>query len=88
MDLAFVLDESVPAAAVLATVRKAGGELLEDARVFDEFRSDALGAGRRSLAIALRFRAPDRTLKDTELTAVWQACIDAVIKAHHAELRS
>ncbi len=88
MDLAFVLDESVPAAAVLATVRKAGGDLLEDARVFDEFRSDALGAGRRSLAIALRFRAPDRTLKDTELTAVWQACIDAVIKAHDAELRS
>jgi phenylalanyl-tRNA synthetase beta chain len=88
MDLAFVLDDSVPASAVLATVRKAGGELLEDARVFDEFRSDALGIGRRSLAIALRFRAPDRTLKDTELNAVWQRCIDAVVKAHHAELRS
>ena len=88
MDLAFVLEESVPAAAVLATVRKAGGDLLEDAWVFDEFRSDALGAGRRSLAIALRFRAPDRTLKDTELTTVWQACIDAVVKTHHAQLRS
>ncbi len=88
MDLAFVLDESVPAAAVVATIRKAGGDLLEDARVFDEFRSEALGAGRRSLAIALRFRAPDRTLKDTELNAVWQACIDAVVKQHRAELRS
>ncbi|MBK5288500.1 MAG: phenylalanine--tRNA ligase subunit beta [Acidimicrobiia bacterium] len=88
MDLAFVLDESVPAAAVVATIRKAGGELLEDARVFDEFRSEALGVGRRSLAVALRFRAPDRTLKDTELNAVWQACIDAVVKHHRAELRS
>ena len=88
MDLAFVLDESVPAAAVLATIRKAGGDLLEAVRVYDEFRSEALGAGRRSLTFALRFRAADRTLKDTELTAVWQRCIDAVVKAHHGELRS
>ena len=88
MDLAFVLDDSVPAAAVLATVRSAGGELLEDARLFDEFRSDALGAGRRSLAIAVRFRAPDRTLKDEEITKVRNACITAVAKVHGGELRS
>ena len=88
MDLAFVLDDAVPAAAVVATVRAAGGAVLEDARVFDEFRSDALGPGRRSLTIALRFRAPDRTLQEAELSAVWQRCIDAVVKAHHAELRS
>ena len=88
MDLAFVLEESVPAAAVIATVRTAGGELLEDVRVFDEFRSDALGVGRRSLTVGLRFRAPDRTLNDKELNAVWQRCIDSVVKAHHGELRS
>ncbi len=88
MDLAFVLDDSVPAAAVLATVRAAGGVLLEDARLFDEFRSDALGAGRRSLAIAVRFRAPDRTLKDEEITRVRNACITAVAKRHGGELRS
>jgi phenylalanyl-tRNA synthetase beta chain len=87
MDLAFVLDEAVPAAAVLATVRDAGAELVEDARVFDEFRADTLGAGKRSLAIAIRFRAPDRTLKDKELAAVRQACIDAVVTAHGAVLR-
>ncbi|MEP6625423.1 MAG: phenylalanine--tRNA ligase subunit beta, partial [Acidimicrobiia bacterium] len=88
MDLAFVLDESVPARAVLTTLRTTGGAILEDVRVFDEFRSETLGAGRRSLAIALRFRAPDRTLTDAELTKVWQRCIDAVVKVHHAELRS
>ena len=54
MDLAFVLDESVPARAVLTTLRATAGAILEDVRVFDEFRSDALGAGRRSLTIALR----------------------------------
>ena len=87
MDLAFVLDETVPAAAVVTTVRAAGAELVEDARVFDEFRADALGAGKRSLAIAIRFRAPDRTLKDKELAKVRQACIDAVVRAHGAALR-
>lgn len=88
MDLAFVLDDAVPAAAVLATVQQAGGELLEDARVFDEFRSEALGVGRRSLAIAVRFRAPDRTLNEQEITKVRKACITAVAKRHGGELRS
>ena len=87
MDLAFVLDETVPAADVLATVRRAGGDLVEDVRVFDEFRAESLGAGTRSLAIAIRFRAPDRTLKDKELGAVRQACIDAVVREHRAALR-
>ena len=88
MDLAFVLDEAEPAGAVLATLREAGKELLEDVRVFDEFRTEALGAGRRSVAFALRFRAPDRTLTDAELASVRQACIDAVAGTHRAVLRS
>ena len=55
--------------------------------LFDVFRSDALGAGRRSLAFALRFRAPDRTLTDAEVAALRQRAIDAVVAAHGAELR-
>ncbi len=87
MDLAFVLDESVPAAALVATVRRAGGDLVEDARVFDEYRADALGAGKRSLAIAVRFRAPDRTLGEKALAKVRRKCIDAVVREHRGELR-
>ncbi len=49
------------------TLRDAVGEVLEDVRAFDVFRSDALGPGRRSLAFALRFRAPDRTLTDADV---------------------
>jgi len=88
MDFAFVLDESVPAAAVVATVRRAGGDLVEDARVFDEYRAEALGAGKRSLAVAVRFRAPDRTLGDKQLAKVRNACIHAVVREHHGELRA
>ena len=87
IDLAFVLPDSVAAADVERTLRDATGEMVELVRCFDEFRSDALGPGRRSLTFALRFRAPDRTLKDAEIAGLRQAGIDAVIATHGAELR-
>ncbi|MCJ7672487.1 MAG: hypothetical protein MUP67_10665, partial [Acidimicrobiia bacterium] len=61
--------------------------LLEDLRVFDEFRSDALGAGLRSLAFSLRYRAPDRTLTDAEVGDLRRQAIDAVVATHGATLR-
>ena len=76
-----------PAAAVVATLRAAGGDLLEDVRIFDVFRSEALGEGRRSVAFALRFRSPERTLTDSEVGEARAACIEAVTQAHTAELR-
>lgn len=87
IDLAFVVDEDVPAGRVADTLRAASGELLEDLYLFDVFRSEVLGAGRKSLTFALRFRAPDRTLTDSDVAAVRAGAIDAVVAAHHAELR-
>ncbi len=81
------MPESVLAADIEATLRRAGGDLLESVRCFDEFRSDALGPGRRSLAFALRYRAPDRTLTDDEVGKARQRAIDSVVKVHGAELR-
>lgn len=88
VDLAFVVVDDVPAAALHATLVEAGGELLEHVALFDVFRSDALGAGKVSLAFALRFRALDRTLTDDEVATLRRRCIDAVVSAHAAELRS
>jgi phenylalanyl-tRNA synthetase beta chain len=88
LDLAFVVDDAVPAAAVEATLVDAGGELLEWVRLFDVFRSDQLGPGHRSLAYRLRFRALDHTLTDDELAAVRQRAIEAVETSHSARLRS
>lgn len=65
-DLAVVLDEDVPAARVLAAVRSAGGPDLRAAEVFDVYRGPQVAEGRYSLALALSFRAPDRTLTDEE----------------------
>ena len=66
-DLAVVVAESVPAAALLAAIRAAGGDLLESVTAFDEYRSEQLGAGVRSVAFALTFRSPERTLTDSEV---------------------
>jgi len=88
IDLAFVVGDDVAAGAVLRRLRAAGGDLLESARVFDVFRSDALGPGRVSLAFALTFRSPDRTLTDAEVGELRQACIDAVVSEFGAELRA
>ena len=69
-DLAVVVPEAAAAADVLATVRVAGSELLDEADVFDVYRGEQVGEGRYSLALHLEFRAPDRTLTDEEVAGL------------------
>lgn len=88
IDLAFALPVEVPAAAVVTTLRDAVGELAESVEVFDDYRDERLGAEQRSLAFALSFRAPDRTLTDEEVAALRATAIDAVTAAHAATLRA
>ena len=87
IDLAFVVPDSVAAAAVEATLREAGGELLVDLRLFDVFRGGQLPPDSRSLAYRLRFQALDRTLTEADLADVRTRCIDAVTTTHPAHLR-
>src|SRR4051812_39650893 len=63
-DVALVVDESVPAADVESALRSGAGDLLESIRLFDLYIGPQVGAGKKSLAYALRFRAPDRTLTE------------------------
>jgi phenylalanyl-tRNA synthetase beta chain len=67
-DLAVIVADTVSAAEVIAVVRQAGGPLLAGADVFDVYRDEQrVGDGNVSLALRLRFRAPDRTLTDEEV---------------------
>ncbi len=67
-DLAVIVADTVSAAQVLDVVREAGGKLVAGAEVFDVYRDEQLlGAGNVSIAVRLRFRAPDRTLTDEEV---------------------
>ena len=65
-DLSLVVPLETPAGEVLAAVVAGAGELLEDARLVDDYRGTGLPNGRKSLTFALRFRAPDRTLTAAE----------------------
>jgi phenylalanyl-tRNA synthetase beta chain len=87
IDLAFVVEEAIPAGAVERSLRAAGGELLESVELFDVYRGDSVADGSRSLAFHLRFCALDRTLTDEEVGDLRAACIDAVASRHHAVLR-
>jgi phenylalanyl-tRNA synthetase beta chain len=64
-DVALILPREITAAGVEAAIRGAGGDLLEDAVLFDEYRSDQLSG--RSVAWRLVFRSPNRTLRDKEV---------------------
>jgi phenylalanyl-tRNA synthetase beta chain len=88
VDLAFVVDDHVPVADVLATLHDNGGPLLERVELFDVFRSDAIGDGRVSLAFTVSFRAADRTLTDEEVASLRARLIAAVTERHGAELRA
>jgi phenylalanyl-tRNA synthetase beta chain len=83
-DVAFELDLDVPAADVQAVIAAAAGPLLESVRVFDLYTGAPIPAGRKSLAFALRFRAPDRTLTEAETAAARDAAVAAVVETFGA----
>jgi phenylalanyl-tRNA synthetase beta chain len=66
-DIAIVIPEATTAEAVLAEIRAAGGDLLTDAALFDVYRGAGLPEGTKSLAFALTYQAPDRTLGEKEI---------------------
>ncbi len=87
-DVALVVADGVPAAAVETALREGAGDLLESIRLFDVFTGAQVGPGSRSLAYALRFRAPDRTLTVEEATAARDAAVAEAGRRTGAVLRS
>jgi phenylalanyl-tRNA synthetase beta chain len=87
-DVAVVVRADVPVAAVEAALREGAGELLESIRLFDTYTGPQIGEGNRSLAFALRFRAPDRTLAVDEVSAARDAAVAAASDRLGATLRS
>ncbi len=77
-DLAVVLPERVAAARVEQAVRESGAPMLEDMRIFDVYTGPQVGANMRSLALALSFRDPQRTLSDADIDPVWTRILAAL----------
>jgi phenylalanyl-tRNA synthetase beta chain len=87
-DLAFVVEEDVPASELLAAIREAAGELLREVEVFDEYRGEQIGEGKRSLAFRLAFGSPERTLTDEDVAPVRASIVDALATRFDTVLRA
>jgi len=87
IDLAFEVDDAVPATAVQDAIRAATGELLWAVSLFDVYRGPGVAEGRRSLAFTLRLQASDRTLTDADVAEVRSQVIAAVEGSLPATLR-
>lgn len=87
-DLAVVVDESVSAAALEASLRAGAGEHLESLRLFDVYRGDQVAGGRKSLAYRLFFRAPDRTLRNDEIVVFRDRALARAAADHGATQRA
>jgi phenylalanyl-tRNA synthetase beta chain len=74
-DVSLVVGEDVAAQSVVDAVRDGAGDLLEDVRLFDVYTGPQIGEGRKSLALALRFRAANRTLTEDEASAARDAAV-------------
>jgi len=87
-DLAFVVDEDVPAAALLNAMRDAAGPELRAAEAFDEYRGEQIEPGKRSLAFRVAFGSPERTLTDDEAAALRERIVSALADGFGAVLRA
>ena len=72
-DLAVVVDETARAGGALAAISEAGGNVLENAALYDEFHNQRIGEGKKGWTFRLTFRAPDHTLTSEEAKVVQDA---------------
>ena len=86
-DIAMVVPDAHPAAAIAGTLREAGGGLVEDVRLFDLYRGAQVPDGHRSLAFRVVYRDPDETLTDKRVEKVHQALVRTVQDRFGATIR-
>jgi phenylalanyl-tRNA synthetase beta chain len=87
-DLAFAVDEAVPAGELIAAAREAAGTELRDMRVFDVYYGEQVGPGQKSLAFSVTFQSPERTLSDEDAATLRGRIVSALRERFGAELRS
>ena len=86
-DLAVIVEEKTPGARVQAIIQAAGGDLLVDVTLFDLYRGEQIGAGKKSLAYRLTYQSPDRTLTDAEAARVRERIVKRLKEEVGAVLR-
>jgi phenylalanyl-tRNA synthetase beta chain len=87
-DLAFTVDEDVPAGALVEAAHEAAGPELRELRVFDVYRGEQTGPGKKSLAFRAVFQSPARTLSDEDAASLRARIVEALAERFGAELRA
>src|SRR5438093_10915984 len=87
-DLAVIVDEAFPAAAILEEIRSLADPRIESVRLFDCYHGTPVPPGKKSLAYSIAYRAPDRTLTDEEVSGVHAGVLERLRERFRLELRS
>ncbi len=87
-DLAVIVDEAQPADRVEELIRQTGGKTVTDVRLFDVYRGEQIGPGKKSLAYSLTYQDPERTLTDEEVSKIRQKIVRRLEQEMGAKLRS
>jgi phenylalanyl-tRNA synthetase beta chain len=87
-DLAFVVPEEVEAGELVDAAREAAGPELREVAIFDVYRGEQAGEGKKSIAFSVAFQSPERTLSDEDAAALRQKIADALAERFGAVLRS
>jgi phenylalanyl-tRNA synthetase beta chain len=87
-DLAFVIDESVSVGDVEKAIRESAGDVLKSIRLFDIYRGEKIGEGKKSVAFSLEILSPEKTLTDEEVNSLIQKVVKYVEQKLDAKLRS
>jgi phenylalanyl-tRNA synthetase beta chain len=87
-DLAFAVPENISAGELVEAAREAAGPELREMRVFDVYRGGQVGEGRKSVAFAVSFQSPERTLTDADAAALRERIVAALAERFGAELRA
>ncbi len=87
-DLAIVVDENIPADRVAEIIRQAGGKVVTEVRLFDVYRDDKIGAGKKSLAYSLTYQAVNKTFSDKDVTGMRARIVRRLEQELNAVLRS
>ena len=87
-DFSFICDESLEVGAIEEVMEKAAGKLCEDVKLFDIFRGEKIGEGKKSVAFRVILRAPDRTLTVEEADKVSKKILNDLKFKMGLELRN
>ena len=87
LDIAIITDETIPVSALVDTIKKTGGKLLESVEVFDIYTGDSIPEGKKSVAINLYYQNVEKTLTDDDVNPIHAKVLKSLASEHGATLR-